>query len=74
MRHGEGKDGVVGYLKRCAEEERVAFLHAIVKLVPPKLHAQIGASATIEHVEYETVEEAKDALAAEGIIIDQVLQ
>jgi hypothetical protein len=71
---GEGKDGVLGYLKRCAEEERVAFLNALVKLVPPKLHAQIDASATIEHVEYETVEEAKDALAAEGIIIDQVLE
>ena len=70
---GKGKDGVLGYLKRCAEEERVAFLNAMVKLVPPKLHALIDASVTIEH-EYETVEEAKDALAAEGIIIDQVLQ
>jgi hypothetical protein len=70
---GKGKDGVLGYLKRCAEEERVAFLNAMVKLVPPRLHALIDASVTVEH-EYETVEEAKDALAAEGIILDQVLQ
>ena len=70
---GKGKDGMLGYLKRCAEEERVAFLNAMVKLMPPKLHALIDASVTIEH-EYETVEEAKEALAAEGIIIDQLLQ
>ena len=37
---GKGKDGMLGYLKRCAEEERVAFLNAMVM-------ASVAASAVL---------------------------
>ena len=55
----------MGYLKRCARKETVAYLNAMVKLVPHKLYAQIDHTITLE-VEYETIEEAHDAVEKEG--------
>jgi hypothetical protein len=71
---GEGKDGVLGFLRDCARHERVAYLNALVKLVPHQLVARVNTTLTVEHVQYETIEEAREALEKEGIIINQVLQ
>jgi hypothetical protein len=71
---GRGKDGVDGYLERCARTDCMEYLKAMVKLVPHKLHAIIDHTITLENVHYETVEEAREALEREGVIIDQILQ
>jgi hypothetical protein len=68
--NGKGQGGVLGYMAKTAEAHRPEFLAAIVRVCPQRLVALF--SQTNVNLRYETVEEAKKALANEGLLIDHL--
>jgi hypothetical protein len=61
---GTGKDGIIGYFRRLAKNDPKSFL-ALVRSLPPGNSAQ----PTDAFKEYETPEEALEALRKEGLIL-----
>jgi hypothetical protein len=68
---GKGKNGYAGWLRKICKKHDVIFFLTMAKLEPTKFIAEV--EHTLE-MHYETLEEAKENLAKEGLVIDHVLQ
>ena len=65
-RDGEGTDGLVGFLRRMANEDLRAFAMLLGRVLP------LQVDDTRVEVTYQTVEEVRRELEAQGINIEMV--
>ena len=65
---GKGKDGLVGYMKRLAEKEPVAFTTLLKAIIPLQLQASIGLQdMNPDEGQTLTIEELELRLKARGL-------
>ena len=70
---GSGRGGMVDFFLSRIDENRHLFLKVMAKLQPRVLQPAVEQRPAV-NMTYETVEQAKEALAREGIIIDRDLR
>src|SRR5258708_8120824 len=64
---GEGKDELVGFLRKVAKEELRAFVSLLGRVLPLQVESRTGMRAEMP---YRTVEEVRHELKERGITID----
>ena len=64
---GEGKDGIVGYLRNIARTQPKTFAALLGRLLPYQTN-----ESPPEEVKYRSVEEVKEELRRRGILIDRI--
>jgi hypothetical protein len=68
---GEGKDGLIGLLRRIAKEDIKTFAMLLARAMPLQIE---GRNDVRVEVMYDSVEEVRDELAARGISMEFVKQ